>query len=99
MTLYLCLACFFVPAIFAVRATLQRSEARGEAAIATARANKAEQELAGARAEATAHRERAERESAARELAVSEAAELRKQLAAAAVPGAVRADLQSKFGG
>jgi hypothetical protein len=92
-------ALFAVSAVLAIRAFWRARGLEGAAAVATARANKAEEALAGVSAERDAHRKRAEQESAARELAVNEAAELRRRLAERATPQSVAEDFDRAFGG
>lgn len=84
---------------WAMRATLQRAEARGDAQSARNERDNAVTARRATEAERDAHRDRADRESAAREIAVAEAADVRRRWAESAQPGSVAADFDRKFSG
>ncbi len=101
MTLYAwlasCAACFLVPAVYAVRATLAASEARGLAGVATVEREKAERAAAAYQAEAQALREQNARLVKTSDAVAGENEKLRRIVAANATPAETVAALNAAF--
>ncbi len=82
MSLYLCLASFLIPAVFAVVASVRAGKARDDLALERAARNAAEGALAGAREETRAYRDRALKAEDVTNKSLAENARLRAELVA-----------------